>query len=85
MPRIEGYASATSFSPGEKIDFFISNEKSFQSFKIKIYRVVDDFLTHEGKGDAIFRLHPPQAYKTGCLWPSSYNLTVPRDWSERSL
>lgn len=85
---IEGFASATSVSPGEQIDFYVNTSAS--SFDMQIYRsgyyggaggrlvhTADD-LPGQMQPDCHFER---QIGLVSCSnWKASYSLTIPQDW-----
>lgn len=86
MSELEGYASATSVSPGETITFhlrllFSTARGRFKS-QIGIYQKgKEEKLVHTGSGTALSSATPANAYEIGCGWPPAYTLIIPDDWS----
>ena len=81
MNTIEGYASATSISPGETINFYLRSEPPHFFLNIRIYRLGNE-------GTVLWTVNttampyptPADAYERGCGWPAAYSLTIPGDW-----
>ncbi len=86
--QIQGYASATSVSPGESIGFHISSHRE-QTCTVAVYRVGH----YEGVGARLMvtgddvrvepRKKPEADAETGliaCDWPVSWTLDVPETW-----
>lgn len=79
---LQGYASATSVSPGETITLHVHAERPHRNFKIDIYRKgKEESLVHTGSGSALPHNTPANAYEIGCGWPSAYELKIPAGWS----
>lgn len=68
---LEGYASATSVSPGETIAFHVSTQGGPPDFKIDIYRKgKEERLVHTGPGSAGPHTTPANAYEMGSISPA---------------
>lgn len=85
MSGIQAYASLTSVSPGETIDFMVCYDHGTSSPQFTI-----DFV-REGAAEqpagsqvsgvqAEYYATPPDFNNNGCKWPVAYTLTVPDDW-----
>src|SRR6266571_4338019 len=86
MTSIAAYASRTSVSPGETIDFSVSYDhgEATPEFTIDFYRegalevhIGDQVNCLEAEPQDI----PPDFNENGCHWPVAYQLTVPNDWT----
>ncbi|MFJ3234084.1 N,N-dimethylformamidase beta subunit family domain-containing protein [Streptomyces sp. NPDC086787] len=86
--QIQGYASATSVSPGQVIDFHVSVHEE-QSYRITVFR-----LGHYGDKGARLRTTSaklqgkrrtvpgadPETGVIACDWPVSWSLRIPSGW-----
>jgi hypothetical protein len=81
MNPIDGYASATSVSPGGAIDFHVRVEPPNTGFHIEILRRgKDDVALLNDSGQAGAYAIPADASSHGCGWPVGYTFTVPDNW-----
>jgi hypothetical protein len=78
---LEGYISATSIAPGDKISFHVSSDVS-AAVRIEIFEVRQPSLApvFVDCADARHYDTPPRAYETGCGWPPFYTLEIPLHW-----
>ena len=82
---IQAYASLTSVSPGETIDFMVSYDHGSSSPQFTI-DFVREGATEQPVGSQVtgvqadFQPIPPDFNLNGCAWPVAYTLTVPNDW-----
>jgi hypothetical protein len=81
MNPIDGYASATSVSPGEAIDFHVRVEPPNTGFHIEVLRSGKDDVLLNDAGQAGPYPIPADASSNGCGWPVGYTLLVPNNWS----
>jgi len=80
---IEGYTSATSVAQGARIDFHVCNAPAGggQGVHLVISRWAPQGpFTFSDSFQAQSYPMRPDAYATGCGWPSAYTLVVPADW-----
>jgi hypothetical protein len=82
---IQAYASLTSVSPGDTLDFMVSYDHGSSSpqFTIDFFR---EGATEQHVGSQVTGVQaesqatPPDFNLNGCAWPVAYTLTVPNDW-----
>ncbi|WP_328910131.1 hypothetical protein OG230_11810 [Streptomyces sp. NBC_00234] len=87
-PRVQGYASVSSVSPGESVDFHVSVRPA-HDFTVAVYRLGH----YAGKGARRLATSPrlsgtPQPVPTSdsrngmisCGWPVSWTLEIPGSW-----
>ncbi len=78
--QIEGYSSATSVLPGEKVNFHVSASLSCQA-ELSIHKVgARDVCLHEQAVALDKQDIPERASELGCDWPVTYGLQIPNDW-----
>jgi hypothetical protein len=82
MNQIDAYASATSASPGEAIDFHVRVALPDNGFQIQIVRRgSSDVPLRVDLGDADASDIPIDASERGCAWPVRYTVPIPDDWA----
>jgi putative cell wall-binding protein len=78
---IEGYSNKLSFFPGETIDLKVHSPEGAFSMDIIRYGNEEETILSvkdiQGKGQNYYG----DAYKNGALWDTSYQLTIPENWS----
>jgi hypothetical protein len=81
--NIEAYASATSVSPGETINFHVRTDPPNYEFQVFFYRKGKEENTPIDSGTGISQnpVTPANSSETGCNWPAVYPLPVPENWS----
>jgi len=79
---IDGYTSRKSVSPGEALEFHLSNTASSTdpTVRLTIERVGATAPDYGASFPARARAVPTDAYRVGCGWPSDHTLTVPDAW-----
>jgi hypothetical protein len=82
---VEGYCWPLSASPGEPINFFVS---AANTYILEYVRLTD--LAEDGSGTPLISLGeqtakvqeiPVMAWQDGCDWETTFQFTVPADWS----
>lgn len=81
---IEGYCTPAAVSPGEAVKFKVSSYYSYQVTYMRLKQQVNGKVG-AAMADTFYlnaqtQIAPPEAWRSGCDWQTSFTLDVPDDW-----
>src|SRR5919108_1627275 len=81
---IEGYCWPLSASPGQSIEFFVSASNNYILEYVRLTDLDENgsgtSLISKGEQPALVQPVPDNAWRDGCGWKATHQLTVPANW-----